>query len=129
VSCLQRRQTKRSTAIWKNGKLYINNHIYQLKTKPTLPNKINNTEAWDRCQSCQNYSQSLKICVQNINGLNPVDIVDLQSRIEKYDLAMCCDTWLKETIDYTIKWRNYMQVLYKPRLVQTKKLKELLEDF
>ena len=28
----------------------INN---QLKTKPTLPNKINSTEAWDRCQSCQ----------------------------------------------------------------------------
>jgi len=55
--------------------------------------------------------QSLKICVRNINGLNPDDIVDLRSRIEKYDLAMICETWLNETIDYTIKWRNYMQVL------------------
>jgi len=53
----------------------------------------------------------LKICVRNINGLNPDDIVDLRSRIEKYDSAMFCEAWLKETIDYTIKWRNYMQVL------------------
>jgi len=54
--------------------------------------------------------QSLKICVWNINGLNPDDIVDLRSRIEKYDLAMIRETWLKETImiDYR---RNYMQVL------------------
>jgi len=81
VSCLQRRQTKRSTAIWKKGKLYINNHVYQLKTKPTLPNKINSTESWDRCQSCQNSNQSLKICVWNINGLNPDDIVNLRSCI------------------------------------------------
>jgi len=96
------------------SKLYINNHIYQphsTKTKPTLPNKINSTEALNRCQSCQNYNQSLKICVQNINGLNPDDVVDLRSRIEKYDLAMFCETWLKETIDNMIKWRNYMQVL------------------
>ena len=53
----------------------------------------------------------LKICVRNINGLNPDDIVDLLSHIEKYDLAIFCEAWLKETIDYTIKWRNYMQVL------------------
>ena len=72
---------QRSTAICKKGKLYINNHVYQLKTKPTLPNKINSTEAWNRCQSCQNYNQSVKICVWKINGLNPDDIVDLRSCI------------------------------------------------
>jgi len=120
---------KRSTAIWKKGKLYINNHTYQLKTKPTLPNKINSTEAWDRCQSCQNI-QSLKICVRNINGLNPDDIVDLQSHIEKYDLAKICETWLKETINYTnIIGESTCKCFNKPRLVQTKKLKELLKDF
>jgi len=38
----------------------------------------------------------LEICVRNINGLNPDDIVDLRSCIEKSDLAIFCETWLKE---------------------------------
>jgi len=65
---------------------------------------------------------------QIINGLNPDDIVDLRSCIEKYDLAMFCDTWLKETIGYTIKinGETTCKCFNKPRLVQTRKLKGLL---
>jgi len=75
VSCLQRRQKKRSTCHLEKGKLYIDNYLYKphsAMTKPGLPKP-----------ELQIYNQSVKICVWNINGLNPDKIVDLQSHIEK----------------------------------------------
>ena len=58
----------------------------------------------------------------NINGLNATKICGLQRYIRKYDITMLCETWLKESPDYNIEYKNY-NCYNKSRKLRSKRVK------